>query len=262
MNNQPIRLTNHIAYRFLNDESLLWEIMGLVHPNLKNIKTEDEIEDGMSATWNLIKPQNNKNYYVTNTVLSKLDLLKVSRNEKGWYDYTIFSHLSNRKVTLIFPDNKLVRFVISDVQIIFDYIRFEPTKENKYEGQMNNCLYYIDKDTGEPCTHYNHSDVKEIEDNVYKMLCFLYLSDVTEVILQPGQSAGTRKTGKILNEIKCPIVVVDANWAITSIRDEEFTVSGHFRLQPYGQGRSSKRIQWIEPFKKEGYVRKAKMESE
>ncbi len=265
-----IRLTNHIAYRFLNDESIIWEILELHHHEMKDKQAiadqldnesfiESEAWRSIKYTWNVLSPQGNRSYYITDSVKDNLELLKVKRNAEGRYDYTIFAHLKPQKATFIFPENKLIRMYIPDgaPPITFEYIRFEKDPNIKHAGRMNSCLFYVDRETGEQCTHFAHPDVKEIEDYLYKLLCFVYLSEVEEILLQPGQKMGTKKSGKLINEIKQPLVVVTSKWNITSIRTEGFKVSGHFRLQPHGEGRKQVRVQWIDPFDKEGYVRRA-----
>jgi len=64
---------------------------------------------------------------------------------------------------------------------------------------------------------------------------------------------------KYLNETRHNIEILDSTWFTTIIRSEGFEVGGHFRLQPWGPGMSQRRLQWIEPFQKHGYTRKAKI---
>lgn len=64
---------------------------------------------------------------------------------------------------------------------------------------------------------------------------------------------------KYVNETRQKIEILDSTWFTTIVRSEGFGVSGHFRMQPYGPGLAQKRLQWIEPFEKTGYTRKAKI---
>lgn len=64
---------------------------------------------------------------------------------------------------------------------------------------------------------------------------------------------------KYVNETGYPIEILDSTWFTTIIRSEGFNVGGHFRMQPYGSGMTERRLQWIEPFEKTGYTRKAKI---
>ena len=64
---------------------------------------------------------------------------------------------------------------------------------------------------------------------------------------------------KYVNETKQKIEILDSTWFTTIVRSEGFGVRGHFRMQPYGPGMTQRRLQWIEPFEKEGYTRRAKI---
>lgn len=65
---------------------------------------------------------------------------------------------------------------------------------------------------------------------------------------------------KYLNESDRQINVLDSRWFTESVRGEGFAVSGHFRLQAYGEGRRERKLIYIDDFVKEGYTRKAKIE--
>jgi hypothetical protein len=64
---------------------------------------------------------------------------------------------------------------------------------------------------------------------------------------------------KYVNETKYAVEILDSTWFTTIIRSEGFGVSGHFRKQRYGPGMTEWRLQYIEPFEKTGYTRKAKV---
>lgn len=51
------------------------------------------------------------------------------------------------------------------------------------------------------------------------------------------------------------IMRFDSKWYTKICNDESFKVSGHFRLQPYGDG--TRKLIWINEFTKNGYHRKA-----
>lgn len=59
------------------------------------------------------------------------------------------------------------------------------------------------------------------------------------------------------NQTDLKIIRLDCSWFTNLIHSEGFKVSGHFRLQPYADG--SKKLIWINEFKKMGYKRKASM---
>lgn len=64
---------------------------------------------------------------------------------------------------------------------------------------------------------------------------------------------------KYVNETNHKIEILDSTWFTTIIRSEGFGVSGHFRKQRYGPGMTEWRLQYIEPFEKHGYTRKARI---
>lgn len=62
----------------------------------------------------------------------------------------------------------------------------------------------------------------------------------------------------VVNKMPFQINVIDSSWLRTIVRAEGFSVRGHFRLQPYGVGRCGRRLIYIKPFQKHGYVRTAR----
>ena len=66
------------------------------------------------------------------------------------------------------------------------------------------------------------------------------------------------ENGVIMNCTPFMVRFIDSSWLRTIVRTEGFMVSGHFRLQPYGIGRCERKLIYIQPFEKHGYVRRAK----
>lgn len=90
-------------------------------------------------------------------------------------------------------------------------------------------------------------------------LWFVKNCDIEQKILKPKEKY--RENGnRHFNESKSELIVLDCRWFTELIRDIPFLVKGHFRWQPVGEGRSQKKLIWIEDFKKEGYHRKATKE--
>lgn len=265
-------LRNHIAWRFLTDRSLIYEMCGETHlGDWKNLidqaKTKMGPEDlepseELESFIELVRPSLDV-YYVTQTVLDNLDLLKVSRTGNH-FDWTVFKNLKNQKVTLILPDNKLLRVFITAPGLQMFWLTFSKFKNGgeKIEGNMKWVMLYLDTDTGKLCEHFDHKDAVAIEEFIYKLMCFFYLTENDELQIQSGKKYGSKKSpDNMLNDFKFPVTVVNSRWNITTIRTEGFTVSGHFRLQPCGIGFIDRKIIFIEPFEKQGYVRKAKSET-
>lgn len=265
-----MQLRNHIAYRFLTDNKLAHELLETSYPNEydrvgKDIGSDDDIEK-LRSYYEVIGFHNQKAYYVTNSVIDKLDLLKVSK-KNGLYDYTVFKDVGDCKITFIFKDNALLRMHISGDTICFCHVHYtyyskEERLIQKSPGNAYWINFFVNRKTGEQCDHFKHIDVKQIERFVYHLLCFFFLSENTEITVNPGKSYGTKKQPDALcNDADVPIVIVNSNWNVTSIRTDGFGVSGHFRLQPCGANNQDRKMIFIEPFQKHGYVRHAAKEA-
>lgn len=250
-----MRLTNHIAFRFLTDETFHEETMECFFGKDWMEKPTEDIIGMYDLSSSYFKLQPNKTYYITDTVIDKLDMLKVKKDDKGRYNWTVFSDQPDCKKTFIFNGNRLLRMVIYKEQIVFLYISMVIDKGRKNWGLANRVAFFVNRATGEQCDHFAHPDVKQIETLVYKLLCFIFLSENTEEVIQPGRKTGTQKSGKFINELNIPVTMVTSKWKVTVIRQEAFDVSGHFRLQPHGQGLKQTKMIFIEPFVKTGYKR-------
>jgi len=262
-------LKNHIGYRFLKDDELAVEMVQATYPTefkeMLEAENKDEIEIStkVQTFYNFMVPRNQKAYYITKTVLDKLDLLKIKKiNTDGvgkHYDWTFFKNLKNQKLTFIFPDNSLLRMEITKDIIMFCQVNHSGEKLDNDKNNLYWVMFYVDRITGKQCDHFSHDDVKKIEKFVYSLMAFFFLSENEMVIVEPGKKYGTRKTGKLINTFpNTPVTIVDSKWNITSIRTEGFGVSGHFALRWTGKGRAFPKMIFIEPYQKKGYMRKAK----
>ena len=144
-------------------------------------------------------------------------------------------------------------------------IEIEDLKNKKLAIDAFNWIYQFlsiirNRETGEPCDHYSSVDVKTLEPFVYRLLCFMFLTENDEIELKPGQKTGTKKSGKVINSLQQNVIIVNSRWNTTIISSGKFGVRGHFRLQPCGPGRSEYTTIFIDPFIKTGITRKAKSE--
>lgn len=252
-------LRNHIAKRFLEDSNFLAEMVIEQEPELltSDIKSNPPTEK-LKSLVSVLSYNDQKAYYVTETVLDKLELLKVKPKEDDHYDWSVFKDLTNQKNTFIFPNNSLLRMMIANDIIHFCHLEFQLKNKQTGQGECKWVMFYLNRKTGELCNHFEHVDVKAIEKFIYCLLCFVYLSENEEIILQPNQKIGTRKQGKVINELKVPITIINSRWNVTTIRTEGFSVRGHFAIRWSGTGRSTAKLVFIEPFEKKGYIRLAK----
>jgi hypothetical protein len=259
-------LKNHIAYRFLHDPELIiemcetthpddWkELAKLLDPNHPTPDEEVETTHELKAFIELVSTSRQKAFYITDTVLEKLDMLKV--NKKGaHFDWMVFKGVKDQKITLILPDNKLLRIKAVENGMELFWLTFKKKTGTNIDGTMYWVMNHFNTDTGELSPHFDHPDSIAIEEFMYKLMCFFFLTENDEVILNVGKTHGTKKEGKVLNSLKIPVTIVNSRWNTTVIITGKFGVRGHFRVQPCGSGRKDHKIIFIEPFEKNGYVR-------
>jgi hypothetical protein len=218
--------------------------------------TKESIPEGARSLYHCLSNDDNKPYLVANSVIENLDMLKINKKD-AHFNWQVFKYLKNQKVTFIFNDNSCLRMVVSDDTIWFCHIKFTFEKGSDNNGQMYWVMFHFNRESGELCDHFNHPDVLGMEEHVYKFLCFFYLTNNSEEFIPAGQVYGTRKTGKIKNDFSFLLTLVNSRWNTTTIRTEQFGVRGHFRLQPRGVSRQDYEMIFIEPYTKNGYIRRA-----
>lgn len=274
-----MKLDRHIAVRFLTDDTFALEIVEGLYPRIHE-HADDEVAKespqfrAAANLYHLVSKKDQRAYFITNSVMDNLSLLKVKKGTEYaktgdlgeevqgtviTYDWTVFHHLSNRKVTLIFPDNVVFRILIDTTFISFCHIRCENFDWDGNHANVFWTLGFVDKVKKRVSKNWEDKQVQDIELLMYQLMCFLYLAENEEVVVEAGHKHGTRKSGKVINTLPLPLTIVTSKWNITSIRTEGFPVSGHFRLQPY---KDRYEMIFIQPFKKHGYVRRAKSEGE
>ena len=92
-----------------------------------------------------------------------------------------------------------------------------------------------------------------------QILTYVELAEIEVTIVEPGRTNNkTKKDGKVMNDHKYNVYVVDSTWNRVIIRDSDFAVSGHFRLQACGPEHKDRKLIWIDPFVKHGYRRAAR----
>ncbi len=160
--------------------------------------------------------------------------------------YVVYS-IKNGCLTLWIFQNNIDKYL----SIPTYYICASPKDRIQGEGHQLECMVIPLLDN---CIEVN------LRDYIDMVLDYLCLRQWAEVQL-------IKNTTTIKKEIKKnrkPQIVIepgldyykfDSKWYTEISNDESFTVSGHFRLQPYGDG--TRRLIWINEFMKNGYHRKA-----
>ena len=93
---------------------------------------------------------------------------------------------------------------------------------------------------------------------VIDYLCLRQWAEVEIAEIKTKQNKTVKSKKKEIIEDGISYFVFDSRWFTEVCNNNEFIVSGHLRLQPYGDG--SRKLIWINEFKKHGYHRKALIE--
>ena len=131
------------------------------------------------------------------------------------------------------------------------YICASPKDKIRGEGHQLDCMILPLLDN---CMEVN------LRDYIDMVLDYLCLRQWAEVELGKVTTS-IKKDIKKKNKTRTVTVsgldyyLFDSKWYTEISNDESFQVSGHFRLQPYGDG--TRRLIWINEFTKHGYHRKA-----
>jgi hypothetical protein len=265
-----MKLSTHIANRFLTDITIIEEIIHS-HAIAHNITDLHKLD----STIRLMKPDGSQNYVITDTVIERLDCIKLKRPFK----YQALSGLKDGKKTYVLPRNSIVRYFKQGPHLHIAYLSISNANRKTNQGMLTWHIWFANTDTGfasitkeTPHTvvknegdgdvvyygKFDNEQIDEVEQIVYSLLIFTQLTQVEEELLPPGRSHGTRKQGKVLNDLRMNFTLVTSKWNITSIRTEGFGVVGHIALRWTGPGRTIPKLVIIEPFQKHGYIRKAK----
>ncbi len=267
-----MKLETHIVRRLLTDESFWTEIViaaseGDGRSLLKSANIDDDIENYVHL-YDVMKVDGNKTYYVTNSVIDKLDLLDVKKcmSIEGW---SLFNNLPDFKKTFILPDPKNAKYGgsrclrVQKKNGVLNFVHIESTFLPKSEQTRNldsNVYYimlYVDLEKGELCEHINSEDGKALTPFLYALMCYVELCENELVEVQPKAKYGTQKSGKIINVLPFPITVINNTWNTTTVRSEGFDVIGHSAIYWTGKGRTIPKLLFIEPYRKSGYTRKS-----
>lgn len=106
-------------------------------------------------------------------------------------------------------------------------------------------------------------DNHQIDYSVQMIVTYLLFKEYSEpeimvVNAKKKQKITFNQQNYLNKEFPFNINIVDSTYFTTIIRDEQFNVKGHFRLQPCGEGMKHRKLIWINGFIKNGYIRYAK----
>ena len=172
-----------------------------------------------------------------------------SASESGYYD--LFGTCAGR---LILSTKFAVEYAIQEDGCFFaSYDLIQPSKGDKQ-------LHLFGKQTIElKCSLDKRSEHEQAIFTALAVLLLKKFGKVETVLIGGNVRREIDSTGEVVtNKAPFPITYLDCSWLKTIVRTEGFLVRGHFRLQPYGEGRLERKLIYIEPFQKHGYTRTAK----
>lgn len=118
---------------------------------------------------------------------------------------------------------------------------------------INNSFHYVSKVNKD----YNISYPTQL---VVTFELFKNYADVETKIISKAKGRKVKINGdRYKNDCNVPVVIIDSAYFTNIIRTKGFKVKGHFALRACGKGKKDRRLVWINPFEKQGYTRKAKI---
>ncbi len=105
--------------------------------------------------------------------------------------------------------------------------------------------------------NFMEPNLEDYTDMVLDYLCLRQWAEVQMGKVSTTVKKDIKKNKKIqtITESGLEFYIFDSKWFTEISNDNSFQVSGHFRLQPYGDG--TRKLIWINEFTKHGYHRKA-----
>lgn len=206
------------------------------------LKAEKEIND-------IVSDSNNINYIFTNTAISISKKIKIDK-----FSPELLSTSKEYKATFLLGSNKFYRVNVCSDSILVMYCTLTP------EGYFEYHTFRINPNDDTISFPDNGGDYMGTEyfRDFLQLLIFFQYSETIEIVLEPNRKVGTKREGRFLNDSPSNVTLVDSTWNTIIIRNGQFTVSGHFRLQRYGEGKKQLKLIYIDEFVKSGYVRGAK----
>lgn len=183
-----------------------------------------------------------------------MDILEELDNENGIVRspyfvegcYVVYS-VKNGCLTLwVFQDS-----IDNYLSIPTYYICVSPKDKIKGAGHQLDCMILPLLDD------FKEPNLKDYIDMVLDYLCLRQWAEVQlgKVSTTAKKEIKKNKKTQIVIEPGLDYYLFDSKWYTEISNNESFQVSGHFRLQPYGDG--TRRLIWINEFTKHGYHRKA-----
>lgn len=93
------------------------------------------------------------------------------------------------------------------------------------------------------------------------VLYFIHQCEIETVTIKPKEKLKVHNVKYYNEKGTSDITLLDCKWFRELVVDGVFQVSGHLRWQACGEGRTKRKLIWIDAFEKQGYHRRAKIEN-
>ena len=211
-------------------------------------------------------------YYLTDPITKAKDFFVDRLNENPLISYEWAKNASDFQKTIIignkaYPDNI---FLVEKIGLTV-YIGQVFQRGSIGSGVITRAIYFEDGETQHDIFWYEMIDMDDktseefIQRNFSLIPYFIFLdyAQIEEKIVKANtKQRGISKKSGDTNLSDFDIKRIDSMYFTRIIREEGFSVSGHFRLQPCGEGLRDRKLIYINPFEKNGYTRRAKIEME
>lgn len=170
------------------------------------------------------------------------------------YETSVFLHRVGMAMHRVIdsPEGKICQYFMVSRKAITGYLEYYLEQGGDYHKNYGFLSGYYED---------NKSVIYQYFRTYIMLLYFIDKCDIESVMVAPKQKVKIDGGYKFYNESgKSAIKVLDARWYRELIIKSPFAVTGHLRFQPYGEGRSKRKLIFIEPYEKKGYHRKAKAE--
>ena len=174
------------------------------------------------------------------------------------FDSKVLGKIKPQSACYLLGKDEFIRFVSTDNNIfaIHGWNGTEMTKHGWPKLEQN--IIVVDYTTG-PWRSINKGYDEKSITRVLQCIIFMEVTEPELMVVEGNSKKGNRALGtEVINRTTFCITRVTSSWNKFVVRATGFGVDGHLRLQPYGPGRSERKLIWIEAFQKHGYIRKPK----
>jgi hypothetical protein len=196
-------------------------------------------------------------YYFSDNAIQASKTIKIDLNK---FEPGILKELpENKSCTFLCGANLSFKYWYKNGQMLCMIMETKQTTQGQMFNYLNFRLRLTDNSYNFPDSDNPHTvGWKETYFIQFlQMLFFVEFSQAEFVLLKPNQNNGaSKKQGKILNDSRLDVTVVNSSWNKIYINNEGFSVSPHLRWQRCGPNNTQQKLIVISEFKKEGYVRK------